>query len=318
MRSRGFTLIEMLVVMGVISVLLGLGIGFLQRGDTSVDQALSILRTELRGASLTARTYAAPTQVIITPARDQMPSDLRSRTLVPLASWHLEPDEIFLNPALRPDLAGLEEPGRFGRGLRPDDEVAQPLFSVPIRPANFPLREGFVLRLDVKLERAEGMVVLRLGDGVSLEVGADLIPELRMVRAAGARRGPGSIIVGERPVPLGRWCTLEVLHDGSELALTVDGVETRQDAPGSLYQTAEDRLEISPANGPIHGVVDEIALLGYELGESRLLPVEIDLVGLPAVLSFGRRGRLEEALPFQIQSGEQVDNYTVDRGGVVR
>lgn len=319
MHSRGFTMIELLVVMGLISVLLGLGIGFLQRGDTTVDQALSILRTELRSASLTARAYGVPTQVIITPARDQLPAELRSRTLVPLASWHLEPDEIFLNPARRPQLAGVDEPaGRFGHGRRHDDETSASLFSVPAGAASFSLRDGFVLRLEVKLERAAAMVVLRLGDSVSLELDAGLMPALRMVRAVGSRGGPAALVYGSRPVPLARWCTLEVLYDGSELVLTVDDIESRQAAPGFLHQAAEDRLEISPPNGPIHGVVDEIALFGYELGEPRTLPIEVDLLGLPAVLAFGRQGRLAAGMPFQIQSGEQVVSCTLDPGGAVR
>ena len=53
-REPCFTLMELLVVMGLLSVLAGLGIGFLQRGDTSLDQVLSMLRAELRGAALTA------------------------------------------------------------------------------------------------------------------------------------------------------------------------------------------------------------------------------------------------------------------------
>jgi prepilin-type N-terminal cleavage/methylation domain-containing protein len=317
--ARGFTLIELVVVMGLLSVLMGLGIGFLQRRDTSVDQVLGILRAELRGAALTARAHEVPTAVIVTDSKPDAPGYVRSRTLVPLASWHLEPGEIFSNPALRPELGGVDEPaGRYGHARRPDFDAQGALFSVPAGSSRFPLEDGFVLRLDLKLEAALPMVVLRLGEGVRLELDADLVPELRLVPSVGGRRGPGIVLRGTRPAPLHRWFTLEVLHTGQELVLSLDGARTRQDVSSPLHQLPSDLLEISPEEGPIAGVVDEIALFAYELSEPQILPSEVEVLGLDGPLVFGRLGRLSEPVSFELRSGDELGRYTVETGGVVR
>ncbi|MEN8161898.1 MAG: 2-isopropylmalate synthase, partial [Myxococcota bacterium] len=45
-----------------------------------------------------------------------------------------------------------------------------------------------------------------------------------------------------------------------------------------------------------HAFRERLKELGYELGEARRLPVEVDLLGLPPVLEFGREGRLAASL----------------------
>ena len=307
------------MVMGILSVLMGLGIGFLQRGDTSTEQFLALLRSELRGAALTARAHGVPTEVIATSGVEGLPGQLRSSTLVPLASWHLEPDDLFLDESTRPQLAGVDQPrGRFGHAMGPDPETGASLFTVPLGPGRFPLEQGFVLRLDLKLEASEPMVLVRLGEGLNVELTADLIPHLRMVQSDGARRGVSVEIDGPGPVPLYRWFTLEVLHDGRELALSVDGVEARAPAGLPMRQLASDVLEISPGDGPIFGWVDEIHLFAYELGDAQMIPADLELLGLQNPLSFGRDGQLQEPVAFQLRSVDQITGYAIDRGGVVR
>ncbi len=149
-------------------------------------------------------------------------------------------------------------------------------------------------------------------------MGADLVPELRMVPSLGGRPGPGIVLRGTRPAPLHRWFTLEVLHTGQELVLSLDGVRTREEVSNPLHHLPSDRLEISPAEGPIAGVVDEIALFAYELSEPQILPSEVEVLGLDDPLVFERLGRLSEPVSFELRSGEELRRYTVETGGVVR
>ncbi|MFY9340926.1 MAG: prepilin-type N-terminal cleavage/methylation domain-containing protein, partial [Planctomycetota bacterium] len=65
-RSAGFTLLELLVVIGVLSVLMGLSVGYLGKTDVSAI-ANSVLAGELRAAQMTARVEGAPTEVLVRP-----------------------------------------------------------------------------------------------------------------------------------------------------------------------------------------------------------------------------------------------------------
>lgn len=117
--ARGFTLLELLVVIGVLSVLLGLSVGFLGRTD-SQRIAAAILAGETRAAQMTARAEGVPTEVWVRPGVDGAAGTVQARLLQPAATFHFEPGERTLSDALRPQLAGEDVPnGRFGHGRRP-------------------------------------------------------------------------------------------------------------------------------------------------------------------------------------------------------
>ena len=68
-RTAGFTLLELLVVIGVLSVLTGLSLGYLGRTDPE-RIANAVLAGELRAAQLTARAEGVPTEVLLRPGVD--------------------------------------------------------------------------------------------------------------------------------------------------------------------------------------------------------------------------------------------------------
>ena len=107
--DAGFTLLELVVVMGVIAVLIGAGIGFLQRGSSARGETLSILGGELRRAALSARAGGLPAEVALEPGAPGELGSVRARILEPLAVWHLEPDERPL-PSYAPTLSGSFAP----------------------------------------------------------------------------------------------------------------------------------------------------------------------------------------------------------------
>ena len=81
-RSAGFTLLELLVVIGILSVLTGLSVGYLGRTDPEM-VARSILEAELRSAQLTARSEGIPTDVSVRQNQDGL-WQVQARLLQPV------------------------------------------------------------------------------------------------------------------------------------------------------------------------------------------------------------------------------------------
>src|SRR5687767_6237770 len=124
-RHAGFTLLELLIVIGVLSVLTGLSLGYLGRTDVTA-VANSVLAGELRAAQLTARSEGVATEVLLRPGADNQPATVQARLLQPVVTFHFEPNEVSLDESLRPVVAGEDVPGgRFGHARRPklDDKL---------------------------------------------------------------------------------------------------------------------------------------------------------------------------------------------------
>ena len=276
-RHAGFTLLELLVVMGVVSVLMGLSISYLQRTDPQI-VFQSILAGELRAAQLTARSEGAPTEVLLLPGRENEPSTVQARLLQPVVAFHLEPGEPALDEVLRPVLQGEDVPtGRFGHARRPRDGDRGALVSWPVKPTLLDLRDGFVVRLDLWLERRSACTILRLLPAIDLSTDAEGKPRARM-RLHG-HSGEGTITataVSELPLPVGRWCTLDVGCDGHGLWITLDGRElARGVADGVPEQEPDGVFECSPSDGAIVGMVDEIRWFVYAFSPPQKLPAEL-------------------------------------------
>ena len=75
--ASGFTILELMVVMGVLSVLFGLSFGFLQGAANDLELAEAVLRDQLRIAALTSRSRHLPTEVWVESGDDRRPTRLR-------------------------------------------------------------------------------------------------------------------------------------------------------------------------------------------------------------------------------------------------
>src|SRR5688572_17523867 len=147
--QRGFTLLELLVVVGVISVLMGLSLGILGKADPE-RLAASVLAGETRSAQMTARAEGVPTEVRIRPGVDGEPGTVQARLLLPVVSFHFEPGEDVLHESLRPAISGEDVPqGRFGHARRHREGERGALLHWLLGPADVDLAEGFVVRVDL-------------------------------------------------------------------------------------------------------------------------------------------------------------------------
>ena len=316
----GFTLLELLVVMSLVGVMMGIGIGFLQRHGTDMDLALSILRDQVRIAELTARTRHLPTEVVVQPASQERAARLRARVLAPVGHWHLEERERWQG-GTEAIVTGQIEPGRFGMARRPDLDSQEALLSLAVgKSARFDLREGFALRVDLLLSERQAMVIARFGGGFEVGLDSELVPTVKMVGTeGGGKSGPAVELHGTEPVRLHRWLTLEVVYDRRRIALLVDG-KTLDSAAMKLplWQREQDVMQISPGDQPVHGLVDEVQLLAYEFSLSQELPVGIELEVTPPSIEFDRLAALQRPVKIVLSSGEDRRELRVGPGGLIQ
>jgi prepilin-type N-terminal cleavage/methylation domain-containing protein len=309
--GAGFTLIELLAVMSILTVLMGLGIGFMLRRGSPLEQTM---------AMVTAKSRAAPTEVLVVKP-DEGRTQLRVRGLEPVGAWHLEPGETQLNEQVRGDVHGDPAPGRFGVALRAKPDGKLPVLRVATlgRPM-WDLQEGFLLRIDLYLDERRGATVAQLGRAFTLSLDAEATPELRLVLAApGGQQGQSKTLKARHPLPMRRWVTLDVVHDGSEVRLVVDGrVVAADQARGAPLQREVDTFEVSLGQAPVPGLVDEIQLWAYLLGEPVELPVDVTVTGLDQGLRFLPTGETEHPSLISIKSGDLTETRRIAPGGVLQ
>lgn len=294
-QGDGFTLLELLVVIGVLAVLMGLSIGFLGKADPrQIGDA--VVGGELRAAQLSARAEGVPTEVLVRPGVEGAPASVQARLLRPVVAFRFEPDEAYEDDSLRPALGGeIATDGRFGhaRRLAPDGKGA--LLRWRPTAAALDLRDGFVVRFDLLLESSGPATLMRLPPALELTLDGDsrLRARLRVLGLGGVdnRVVP---IASAQPAPRGRWCTVDLGCDTRRAWLAVDGREVGEAlADGTPAQEADMTFEVGPADAAFLGVVDEVRWFVYQFASPQLLPVECE-VGKPLRFAFDARGEAVE------------------------
>ena len=146
--AGGFTLLELLVVMGLLSVLTGMAVGVLGRRDPHMIAA-STIGGACRAAQVTARSQGVPTEVWLRPGVDNQPASVQTLLLRPVAVFGFEPGQSSYDEALVPMLGGEDVPsGRFGHARSSGGNTKSSLLRWPVTPSVMDLRDGFVCRLD--------------------------------------------------------------------------------------------------------------------------------------------------------------------------
>lgn len=301
-RADGFTLLELLVVAGVLAVLFGLGVGFLGKPDPR-GVAEATIQAELRAARLTARAEGLPTFVTITPGEPGRPATVQARVLQPVVTFAFEPGQRQLAPELEPQLGGVDEPrGRFGHARRSSDGDSRPLLRWVLPPSELAQSGGLALRFDLLLDRRAACTLLRLGR--SLEFGLDAAgrPKARCTpRGTGGQGGAAVALQAQAAVPVGRWLTLDLVTDGQSCYVTLDGRELdRRAMDGPLWLPPDATLELSPPDAPVPGAIDELRVFAYVENPALYLPLEVQ----PAaryLRSFDARGNELPAPPIELQ-----------------
>ena len=289
-RSAGFTLLELLAVIGVISVLLGIGLGYLGKTDPLMI-ANSILSGERRAAQMTARAEGVPTEVWVRPGAIAQAATVQARLLEPVVTFHFEPNTPVLDERMRPELSGDDvAAGRFGHARRPMEDDKDSLVHWAVSPQIVDVRDGFLIRIDLFLEQRKSCVVIDMEPLLELRLDSDLRPDARIRLSVLGGGTELKTMESALSMPLHRWATLEIGCDGTSMWLAVDNREyARVDAVGAPHQTPDMIMDVSPLSSPVPGIVDELRFMVFGFSPAQLLPIELQPIK-PYRFTYDKRG----------------------------
>lgn len=317
----GFTLIELLVVLSLLSILMGLGVGMLRRRGSDLDVARTILRDQVRLARETAAARHVPCEVVFEGQEPGQAIRVKARRLEAVAHWHMESDQSFDFAPSGTERVGSFQAGRFGEALRPlvDDPKSGLRISVG-RRNSFDLSEGFVFRMDVRLDEREEMTLLRFGTSVEWTVDPDMFLRARVTPTTGGGT-PGAPILLQSDIPLrqNQWHALDLIQDGRRVSMRIDDREVAAE-PSSLplLQTAQDVLVVSAGDQPVFGLIDSVQLWAYAEGDEQAIPATVRFVGGPPRIRFDDRGLLEVGDLIELEFGDLTETLSVTPTGAIQ
>jgi hypothetical protein len=308
-QRAGVTLLELLLVMGLVGLVLGAGLGALTSGGERESVAPSVVRSALRAVQGAAALERAPASLVIDPEARTIATEV-PRTL---GSWQFEPAEAGsrrvrgAEPILG-SLAGAEwvAPAWIGTGIDLARNGGRASYSLPLHLyPEFEFERGLGLTLAVHPERALDGRIADLGGIAGIEYRRDGGLEAWIQLAAeddprGARLG-GRIetVLPPRSVPVGRWTVIELLFDGVELRVVVGGFPVSiVSVPGSPRLPAlRGPLVLGDPRGAFPGQLDGLVLRAWQRGEPIDLGQATDWpAGAPTRVRFDADGTLDARL----------------------
>lgn len=293
-RRRGFTLVEVLVVMSLLAVLMGLSVGLITQSQSgnkllvatnSLAQQLASARAQAFGSST---TYV---QVRTAPDGGMRVRSFRDRQVL---AWAAEDFAKASEDVLRRG-GGVEISQDLG--LEGHYVILEPGGTVSLgSPQWLDFRDGFSIQCRLRPE-ASGGVLFRKGDAISVAItqgGAGRLGIDAKIRLARDEQGQGegtyelrtgmldAEVVPEWAAPLipGRWHDVRISYDRNAFTIYVDGRlrGTRSDRRNLMQPSEADEFVIG---GGYAGGFDSFVLSGIfeseETGDG--IPSEIRCTG---------------------------------------
>lgn len=337
--QRGYTLIELLAVIGIIAMLTGVGVGLMSGARNDLERSTVALRQYARSAWLRSRQQQAPTILSLVEASDEEePSKLVLHGLYLASEWNFDkseqgsPMDVF---GFGGNLEGalIEPDGRHGNCLVPDPEGGRNALTVRLESESaFDFRDGCLIQFDLYLEDYSDCKVLEMERMIEMGVdGGGLVESRVSLEGAGAQVGSRVTLKATKPLSLKEWHRIQLRAQPGDFALLVDGVEVahRQkigvagETPASLYWNRQGLLKISDGGLPVPGRIDSIRMYGYEILNEETLPVDVDIQATAMDLHFTANGSLDRfyhpELPRFLLSGQEGQELVeFEQNGLVK
>jgi type II secretory pathway pseudopilin PulG len=301
LERAGLTLLELLLVMGLLGVLLGAGVGLLSSINLGERAAVGLVQNVIRSARNAALARGAGAGVRLDVERGV----LTARALEVVGTWHFESVPTLQGAFEIDGSAGgatLVDDGFVGKALGfPRGSQARALFPVHALPS-FDFHDGFRIELALRVEDDGAGRVLRLGDSIGLDAGSR--GALRAwftqeaVDATGAKLKGGKIVLDAPPAHLdgSRWRRVCLDYDGQRFVLEVDGLEVaRAQAEAPVWPVGDD-LALGDERSGFVGALDALVIAAVSASEQAKLPDGVRLAPeSPQSIHFDASGALDRA-----------------------
>lgn len=298
-RHAGFTLVELVVVMGIIAILLGVGVGLIARLNVGDRAGVGIVHTVLRSARNWSVARDAPARVRI----DAKARTLQAFGLAVIGTWHFESSPVRGAFGVEGVSFGghIVTDGFTGSALSFVGEPKSSRVQMPVHldPA-YDLSRGFSIRCAIRPERDGGGELLAIGETAGISTGDDgsirawFAPVI--VSPDGERRRGSRLVLTTNGGLLrpGRWSDVEVQYDQRNLRVDVDGSTVAMLAETAAPWKVEGPLEISPSTTPFPGAIDALVVAAVSGEDLRELPKGIEFAtGTPKEIVFAAGGGLD-------------------------
>lgn len=294
---RGMTLLELLLVMGLMAMLLGVGVGMLTSLDLGQRAAVGSVQNAIRAARNSALARNAPARVKI----DLANSLLESESLAVIGTWHFESERLEGAFGLDGVLRGgvIIDDGFVGKALSFAGRKA--FAEVPVhQDPSFDLALGFAIDCAVRVDEDGGGRLLRIGHSVGVdvtgarEVKAWFVPEVRDSTGALTRGGKLTAESAPNALAKSRWARLHVDYDRRRLLVAIDGIEVaRLEANANVWRV-EDPLSLSDESSSFPGTLDNLVISAVAASDVLQLPETVRFAaGSATEISFDAGGNLD-------------------------
>ncbi|MCC7172099.1 MAG: prepilin-type N-terminal cleavage/methylation domain-containing protein [Planctomycetes bacterium] len=291
--QRGFTLLELLTVLALISVLMGIGVGAFRKLNPGRAMAVAQVKDALRSARLFALEQSVTSRVLL----DATENVIAASGIVAVGDWHFETE----------DGRGWPVNARFdgGASVQPDGAIGRCVVFPPSDPGTVRLGRGpafdFVagMRIEafvrVGTEAAGNIVskgeafVLAIGPGRTLK-GSVLVSG----RKSGETAEP-LVVASTEPLPVDRWVRVGLAHDGRSLKLWQNGVEVASvddQEKRSPMPATDAEILLGSVRPTFVGAIDEVKIGSFVTQQAPPLPEGVRLSAGGDVW-FDARGRLD-------------------------
>jgi len=301
--ARGLTLLELLLVMGLMALLFGVGIGMFTSLDLQSRTAAAEVQTVLRSANNWAAARSGPARVRI----DRERGALRAEGMAVIGTWHFE--SLPVRGAF--DLDGsaygcvLDEDGFQGRAVAVGGRGAH--VEIPVEDdAAFDLTHGFTIECALRPSGGGAGRVVAIGSACGLDaMGAGRLRGWFVaVRKdeSGAKKETGRVLIESEPgvLPLGRWSRVALRYDRHRFELLVENVPVASVLETAAVWKIEGPLVLSNERRPFAGSLDSLVVSAVVTEDEVLLPPGVMFEkGVPEEVAFAPGGGLDRSVHLQ-------------------